>query len=143
VDVLRVLALSTITLIACGRVDQVGSISAPYRGVECRSADQDGLITCHQAIDRAAYEAGSAEDWDAGLADAKLDWWSRQPGSESIRTWSVTYHDVDIPLHGPPGVELTCIVGDWGIAIDATKGEYLVEGTAGDQHPVPCSSARG
>lgn len=134
--------MAAIALTACGRVENTGFTSSPYGGVECRSAEQDGLISCHEAIDRVAYEAGSAEDWDAGRADAQLDLWRRQPGSEPMRIWSVTYHDVDIPLHGPPDVELPCLAGDWSIAIHATTGKYLVEGTAGDQHPVPCSSVR-
>jgi len=72
-------------------------------------------------------------------AAARLTTYRRSPDSPERRVWAITYHDIQIPAHGPPG-SVNCYVGDWSVTIDAETGTYLVEGTSGPNVPCPSSS---
>jgi hypothetical protein len=72
-------------------------------------------------------------------AEARLTTYRRSPDSPERRVWAITYHDIQIPAHGPPG-SVNCYVGDWSVTIDAETGTYLVEGTSGPNVPCPSSS---
>ncbi len=134
----RVALLTTIVLVGCGGEAPSGT----FRGVRCASADEPGLISCREAIERAAYEAGSAGHWNADDAEARLDWYRSGRGAPRVRIWDITYHEADPltfsgPFHPRPRPP-ACFEGDWGVAIDATTGEYLVEGTSGHQRRIQC-----
>jgi hypothetical protein len=104
--------------------------------LRCLSDDEDDVIPCQEALQIADRESGMG---DILAAEARLTTYRRSPNSPEQRVWAITYHDVQIPGHGPPG-SVNCHVGDWTVTLDAESGTYLVEGTNGPNTPCPSPS---
>jgi hypothetical protein len=102
----------------------------------CLSDDADGLISCEEALQIADRESGIG---NILAAEARLTTYRRSPDSPERRVWAVTYHDVQIPAHGPPG-SVRCWLGDWKVTIDAETGRFLFAGTSGPNVPCPSPS---
>lgn len=104
----------------------------------CLSKNQPRLITCDQALRRAAEYSGTPEERGASGVEASFDLYTRSPNSEPVLAWVITYKRVSQPMSGPsPPSGPRCVVGDWDIVIDATSGEHLVEGVSGGT-ATPC-----
>ena len=102
----------------------------------CLSDDADGLISCEEALQIADRESGMGSIL---AAEARLTTYRRSPDSQERRVWAITYHDVQIPAHGPPG-SVRCWLGDWKVTIDAETGRFLFAGTSGPNVPCPSPS---
>jgi hypothetical protein len=96
---------------------------------QCLSEDEDGLLTCEQAIEVAAEKAGTPDDHAASGVEARLDW-HQSPGSPSdVRVWIVTYKNALQQVRGPSQYRGSrCSRGDWDIVLAAHSGDLLVEG---------------
>lgn len=100
----------------------------------CLSDDADGLISCKEALQIADRESGMGSTL---TVEARLTTYRGSPDSPERRVWAVTYHDVQIPAHGPPG-SVRCWLGDWEVTIDGETGRFLFAGTSGPN--APCTS---
>ncbi len=103
----------------------------------CLSEDEPGLITCEEALQRAAEEEGRP----GHEVHAELSWLSPRPGAERKRVWIVTYEDVRELGFGPSGGTPECVIDDWRVVIDARTGAFLVAGNAGAGRPCPSPEA--
>lgn len=124
---------------AGARSSESPSPQVPGKLAPCDSQTAPGgdLLSCSEARQTGA-------PWLPADTPAQLDWYKLHDDSEPMIVWAFSNRTIEHPsgVMGPEGEEPlpVCILGDWGLVLNAVSGLFITEGFTGST-PTTCPTA--